>query len=500
MADSSSYSRIVNSSLVIGGSQSVVMFFGFVRVKFAAILIGASGIGLISAYQSIIDLFGGIFGLGLKNSSIREIASAFAAKDEQKLSRTVMSLRRTSLLSGILGSFVIILFSRGLSMLTFGSHEYAFEILFIGLAIIFNTLFDAETGMLQGMRQIRLLAKVQITAGIFGSIVSIFFYFLMGIQSAVFAVVSLVFIRMVVGFWFSRQIKFCPVDMSWRDSLREAGGMIRLGLVFMWSAILTTGVAYATRALIGHEFDLVAIGIFSAAYALSGVLVNFILSAMSGDYYPSLTAVSKDKAKMQALVNQQTEIGLLLVLPGMLGLLVFSPLLIEIFYSADFLQAEFLIRWFVLGCLFKIIYWPLSFIMMAIGATYLLVFTQTVFNILHLLTIWTLLLFIGVEGTAIAFFLLCAFQVLMVYIVARHLISFRWSKDAKKVIFLSICAILTVLTSTFLLPNLWLMISGGAFIVIIGLMCFRTLVSRLGVDHTISNKLKSIPLIKIVFR
>jgi len=499
-ADKNSYSQIVKSSSLLGGAQGVNMLIGFVRVKFAALLIGAAGIGLISAYQSVIQLLGGVFGLGLKSSSVREISLAVANDDEQQLSRSVITLRRMSLLSGLVGAVVVAVCSRGLSQLTFASSEYALEISFVGLSILFTNLLGAEMGAIQGMRRIQDLAKIQVWGGVLGSAVSVCFYVYLGKDGVVFAVVALVFIQMCVSFWYSRKVSLSPIDLSWRQSFREAGGMVRLGLAFMWGALLTTGVAYATRALIVRELDLVAVGIFSAAYALSGMLVNFILSAMAGDYYPSLTAVSSDHAKMQALVNQQTEVGLLLALPGILGTLVFAPLLIQLFYTVEFWQSELLLRWFILGCLLKVISWPMGFVMLATGATHFLIFTQTVFNLLHVLAIWLLLGLMGVEGTAIAFCILYAVHIFLVYGIARYLIGFRWSAEAKKIMSLSIAAVVAVLTSAFFLTDLWRMALGGVFTMIIALFCLRALVVRLGADHRISNKLMSIPVVQLIFR
>ncbi len=60
-------------------------------------------------------------------------------------------------------------------------------------------------------------------------------------------------------------------------------------------------------------------GIYSAAFALSGMFVNFVLQAMGSDYYPRLTSVATNKAMMNRMVNEQTEIGLLLGVPGLLA-------------------------------------------------------------------------------------------------------------------------------------------------------------------------------------
>jgi PST family polysaccharide transporter len=115
------------------------------------------------------------------------------------------------------------------------------------------------------------------------------------------------------------------VAVSWRESFHLAGGLVRLGLAFMWSGLAVAVVAYLTRALITQQISLEAVGIFSAAFALSGMFRNFVLGAMGADYYPRLTAVASDRNAVNRLVNEQTEIGLLLAVPGLLATLSLAP-------------------------------------------------------------------------------------------------------------------------------------------------------------------------------
>ncbi|MBK6436672.1 MAG: oligosaccharide flippase family protein [Rhodanobacteraceae bacterium] len=127
--------------------------------------------------------------------------------------------------------------------------------------------------------------------------------------------------------------------MSWRETWHQAADLVGLGVAFMWSSLLTTGVDMFTRSLITREFGLDAAGIYQAAWSLSGMFAAFILQAMGADFYPRLTAVIGDHSAATQAVNEQTEIGILLALPGFLATLAFAPWIIEILYSKEFSSA-----------------------------------------------------------------------------------------------------------------------------------------------------------------
>ncbi len=89
------------------------------------------------------------------------------------------------------------------------------------------------------------------------------------------------------------------------ESLRSAGGMVRLGFAFMWSALVASLAEYLTRAMITLQIGIEAVGIFGAAFALSGMLMNFILNAMCADYFPRLSGAADNPGKMTRLVSEQ---------------------------------------------------------------------------------------------------------------------------------------------------------------------------------------------------
>jgi enterobacterial common antigen flippase len=491
------FSRILTSSSLIGGAQLINMFTGMLRVKCVALLIGPVGVGLVATYQTLTELFAIIAGLGLKDSAVRDISQADAKGDKENISRIILSLRRMCFVGGVLGTLVVLTFSTSLSKLTFGDSDYSGDIALISLSIMFISLKNGQIALLQGMRRIKDLAKLTIISAINGSIISVAFYWFYGVQGIVPAIVLFSLIELYFSWRISRKILIDPLKMSWLDSFKFAGGMLNMGLVLMWNALLITLVAYFTRTIIAHEIDLISVGLFSAAFALSGMLVNFILGAMSADYYPSLTAINSNHKKMQNLVNQQTEIGILISIPGLLAMLALSPWLVELFYTSEFTKAAELLRWFSLGCIGRILSWPLGFILLAKGCSKLFLFTETSINLIHLVLISLFLNWFGIEGVAKAFSLLYVIYTIMMLIITYKVIGMKWSVDVWKLITKLTPYIALTFIAGIYLPKIIATIIGLTLTVIVSLYCSRELMIRVGSDHKITRLLKKIPLIRI---
>lgn len=482
----------------MGGTAGIGLFLGMVRVKFAAVLIGTGGFGLLANFMVIQNLVGTIAGLGLQASAVRDIAAAATRDDQQIIGRTVLTLRRMCWLTGILGMVTMMVLSPYLSQWTFGSSDYTVYIALLGLTILLGNLSIAQVVLIRGMRRIGDFARVNLISATVGTVVSIGFYVWLGLRGIVPVLLTMALTLLIVSWYFARRIPVQKVTMTWRESFREAGGMVRLGIAMMWSGLLVSAVTYATNAMVTHQIGLDAVGIYTAAFVLSGMFVNFVLGAMGGDYYPRLAGVSHDKEAMNKLVNEQTEIGLLLAVPGLLATLSLSPWIIQLFYSSEFMPAVDLLQWFILGCLGRIIQWPMGYIQLALGKGNWFVFTQTLLNSVHLLFIWLGLMFFHLEGVSIAFFLLHVISLGIILLVSRFLTGFRWSNTNRRLILIILPVVGVAFLAARMLPLLPATIFGTIVTIVASILCLRGLLNRVGADHHLVHVVCRIPGIRAV--
>ncbi|WP_417377441.1 oligosaccharide flippase family protein, partial [Gimesia maris] len=178
-----------------------------------------------------------------------------------------------------------------------------------------------------------------------------------------------------------------------------------------------------------NQLDLQAVGIYTAAFTLSGMFVKFVLQAMGADFYPRLTAVSENHTEMRRLINEQTEVGLLLAFPGLLATLALAPWVITLFYTSEFAPASEMLKWFIVGCMGRVLSWPLGFALLAKGQGKLFASTETAFQAFHVIIVIALMHWGGLLGAAIAFAVLNFTCVAGMLLVTRHTIGFHWSRS-----------------------------------------------------------------------
>jgi enterobacterial common antigen flippase len=173
---------------------------------------------------------------------------------------------------------------------------------------------------------------------------------------------------------------------------------------------------------------------------------------MGADFYPRLTARSKDNTACNRLVNEQARVGLLLAGPGVIATLTFAPVVIALFYTAKFGAAVGILRWICLGTTLQVITWPMGFIILAKGRQKIFFWSEVAWAVVSLALAWVCVRWFGLNGAGIAFFGSYVFHGFVTYPIARRLSGFRWSGANRQtgILFLSLIAV--VFCASNLLP------------------------------------------------
>ncbi|WDR06242.1 O-antigen translocase [Devosia rhodophyticola] len=425
----SAYGNILKSTSLIGASSVISMALSVVRLKVLAVLLGPAGVGLFGLYYVVIELCANLASFGIQSSGVRQVAVATSSGDLVKVAKIARVLKLSSIVLGIVGAILVALLAVPISTLTFGTAGRASAVALLGLAVLLRILSGAPTAIIQGNRRIGDLARMTVVGAVLNTVAAIPLVYFFGEAGIVPSLLALGLTSWIAALWYCRKIHLPKVKLTRPEFSREASALLKLGFAFMASGFLTVGAAFVIRILVVQQSGVDAAGNYQAAWALGGIYIGFILQAMGTDFFPRLSAISADNVACNRSVNEQARVSILLAGPGLLGTLALAPLVITVFYSAQFADAVPLLRWFCLGMLLRVISWPMGFIVLAKGAQKMFFWTEVAAATVHVGLAWLLLGTFGLAGAGIAFVGLYVWHAILIYVLVRRMSGFRWTRD-----------------------------------------------------------------------
>jgi PST family polysaccharide transporter len=484
-----SYGQILKSTALIGASSLISVGFGIIRSKAMAMLLGPAGVGLIGIFNSLADLCQTTAGLGVQSSGVRQIASTGSADGGSDMALTATVLRWLSLALGIAGAALLMLVSEPVAEVTFGDPLQSGAVALLGVAVGLRIVSGGQLALIQGLRRVSDLAQLGILTAFFSTAIAVPLVYWLGEDGIVPSIVGMAIATLLTSWWYARRVGIPSRRMPLWAFTEEAKPLLKLGFAFMASGLLTAGAAYLVRLIVLHNSGVEAAGLYQAAWVLGGIYASFILQSMGVDFYPRLTAVAHSNEDCGRLVNEQARVSLLLAAPGVLATLTFAPLVMIIFYSAAFQPASDLLRWICLGMMLRIIAWPMGFIILARGAQKIFFWTEVAATTVNVGLAYILVQVVGLDGAGMAFFGLYVWHGILIYVIVRKIAGFRWSAENVRLGLSVLTLTAVVFGSTELLPTIPAMAIGTVTTLGCGFYCLRSLLTILGPDHALVQKL-----------
>lgn len=430
------------------------ILIGIIRSKVVAMLLGASGMGVLGLFTTTIAMVQSITGLGLPSSAVREISEANGSGNSSRIASSIKVLRRWVWATGLLGSVATIALAPMLSKWTFGNDEYTWAFIWLSLTLLLNALSSGQTSLLQGMRRLKDMAKSSMLGSLVGLITSIPLYYYFGIKGIVPALIVTAITALMLSSYFARKVVVAPVTQSWGESYRGGLSMAKLGIAMMFSGFMVTLVSYATNLFISRTGGVSDVGLYRAAWTISGQYVGLIFTAMATDFFPRLAGLNNDGKAQNQAVNQQAEIALLILGPMLVSLIGFAPLIIRILYTPEFLPIKVMICWNMIGIPFKAASWVLGFLVIARGNSKLYMLSETAANIIMLLFNILGYMWGGLAGLGFSFFASYLIYLVIMIAIASRSYSFRFSKQLIRIFILQLVLVSAAFAATLIASTL----------------------------------------------
>ena len=372
------YGHVLKYTGIFGGVQGLIILIGLVRNKAMAVLLGAGGIGFNALLVSVQNFASQCTNLGISFGAVPKLSELYEQGQRQQLRYYLQVVRLWSLIAAVLGFTFCLAISPLLNNVTFTWGNHTLHYAMLGVAVAMSAISAGEFVVLKSARQLGTLARLQILTAIASVVLSVPLFYYWGQSGIVPSIILVSGCSMLATVCYSYRRYPLQLRFSKRH-LRDGLSMIWLGLSFVLAA---------------------AIG--SASYMITITYAGMVFSAMETDYFPRLSAVSKDVAATNETVNRQMEVSLLLLSPMLVGLLMMLPVLIPILFSRDFMAVVEMAQIAVLAMYFKVMTMPVAYITLARSRSLSYLFLETVYFAVLAISIVVGYQWWGVWGTGLA--------------------------------------------------------------------------------------------------
>ena len=419
-----SYQHVLKYTGLFGGVQGLIILIGLVRNKAMALLLGAGGMGFNALMMSVQTFAAQATNLGLSFGAVPKLSEVYEQDNQGQLDYYVQVIRLWSMIAAVLGLLFCVVASGLVDNLTFTWGNHTLHYAMLGLSVAMLAIAGGETAVLKATRRMGSLVRVQIFGAIGAVVLSVPLYYYWGQSGIVPAIVLIALFNTLLTLIYSYRcypfkIQFCS------QHLRDGFSMIRLGVSFVLATAIGSGAEMAVRAFLNVEGDMDDVGLYNAAYMIVITYGGMVFSSLEVDYFPRLSAVSKDIANTNETVNKQIEVSLLLLAPMLVALLTSLPILVPLLFSSQFIPVVTMAQVAVLAMYFKVLTMPVSYITLARSRSLAFLFLETTYFLALVISIVLGYTYWGIFGTGIAIVTAHAFEFLTTWSYAYWKFGYR---------------------------------------------------------------------------
>lgn len=433
MAEKTSYGTIFKTTFLFGFVQVFKAVISIVKNKIAAILIGPEGIGLIGIFSSTIEVIRTGAGLGVSQSAVRDVAEAYESGDVSRYSKIIIVTNKIVLITGAFGCLLTLILSKNISCWTLGNDTYIISYCVLAVVIGLNIINDGKAALLKGTRQLRFLAYSSILGSIISITVALPLYYFYGKDGIVPEFLAGAALGLLCTQYFTKQLSFDNHRLPLREIMSNARPMIRMGCALMYVALLQFVVTLVLNNFVRIQGGLSEVGFFNVGTTILNAYFGLVVTAISTDYYPRISAINYDNDKVQDELNRQSIVSVVLVGPLFVFFLAFLPVWIRLLYSSEFLPSMDYIQFAIYWSLITVCSNQVDMILVAKFQTKAMAIIATIMRLLQLLLAIPLYYYWGLSGLGVTFAILGVFHLIVMSAVVYKLYKIHFNKTFVKI-------------------------------------------------------------------
>jgi O-antigen/teichoic acid export membrane protein len=414
--------EILNTGFIFGISTFIKLLSGLLIAKLIVLSVGIKGFGIVSQFQSVMNILLVFAGGGIANGVTKYVAE-YKNSDLKKLNSILQTSTFIILFFGILIGTLLMLFSKLISEYLFQTAEYSKLFIILGFFqffIGFNSLFQS---IINGYREVKIYA----ISSIIGSMVGLIFVYFLSIGNDL---TSIMLGQILFGFFTSFFAVFFLAKRKYFKLLTLKPVFYKENLKLLMKYTLMLLVTVSTipvaqiiiRNLIGDKFGWESVGKWQGVMKISDAYLQFITIILTNYFFPKLAEL-KSKASIKNEVFKTLKVIIPITILISILIFIFKKYIIIILYSSTFSGMDDFFTFQLIGDIFKISAYTVIFVAAARGLMY-------VYIVAEIFQAFCLLLFsnyflqsygaVGVTyGYALTYFVYLVFALLVLYVFVR---------------------------------------------------------------------------------
>lgn len=447
----SGYNRILKYTSLFGGVQGIVSLITLLKVSIVSRLLGPVGVGIIDVYNRSIELGKKATDLGISYSAVQAISEQRGESAETKIMEyAVKVVRSWSLWLAIFGTLLFFCLAPLLSQWSFeGDTTYTAMFRLLSLTVGCSALMGGELAVLKGARMLGRVAWYQLLSAVVMLAVVVPCYYFWGFAGIVPGLLLSAVGILVVACWHSFRVFPYSVTLFSKQVIVDGVYIIRQGLNYTIAGLLNSGSYYIVSIYLFTRGNEGEAGCYSYGNLLISYLSMLVFAALDNEFFPRLSAANKHQNHCNRLVNNQTELLMVLITPLTICFAVCLPLVARLLFDTEFIPLVEMTQWGVVSLFFRAMMLPPAFLSLSKGESHIFLLQEALSYIFMAVMMMGGFRLYGLSGLGIGMLLSEIFDWLTVWLITTVRYGFHYSHRVRSLFLLQLPMLIVMLIICF---------------------------------------------------
>lgn len=423
MKNKSISTKVIKVLGIFTGAEAVNMVCSIIKMKIVSLWLHAAGVGIFGIFNTTIDTIYILSGLGLRQSTVKDVAEAAASGERSRLLAIVSAVRTWGWISGCLGAVIMSALAFPLSVIFFNTPSLWWQFMIAAAALLFNSLLFSEQALLQATSHFKSIARVSVTTSILNLIIAIPLYRYLGNVGIPISIST----AWIISFVAIRRVRLPELREARpaRTAIRTGTNFVRMGSAIAVASFIANLLQMAFLAWLTRKDSETMVGYYQAGNTIVIRYVSIIFSAIMLEFYPRMTVAASSRMKSSVFLAHEISLLLAILTPMLFGFLIFRSIVVQLLYTSDFLVIIPFITVAILNIIFRAVSNAMGVCVLAKGDAKTYIITESADAVIGFLLSVTLFNMYGLTGVGIAIVLWYLIYTFMVASICRFRYKYR---------------------------------------------------------------------------